>query len=386
MLCVGDVSALASGQPSALSRIYGQPLIHHVVKSLEKIGFSKFCIGVDAVPGALLHYRDDAAARGIDIQFVRDPGAIAAEYGADPPVLVLRTDIFWKAEAVEALLRHAGPFIAAVDENAENQLFERIDLNNRWAGLALLDARTLSQLAQLPDGWDMASALLRQAVQDGVPLLPIKQVELQNGNVRKLSRIEDFPSEALVSSDGGGMSLEEMLFAYPVRRLLPHIWTFGSGRMIAEWLFPILAAATLLLAVSGFAIVAAILAGVTIFAGCVRQAVRAAEYQSGTPNGVDITCWLLLAASVFAALHAVPVGILDAGFLALALVGLCVLAQLRKRQSTITLLTPLSIAAVLLVGALIGDLDLSARILVLLEITSQIRAAFVQGAKNPAAE
>ena len=280
LLCIGEVADQDNVAFSPLSLLYGKPVIHHFIKALQGVGVSRFCIGIDTVPGALLSYRDSVAAEGLNIEFVREPAALSALLDANSRVLVIRADTLWNTSLVKSMLSRGGPFIAAVEERAENQIFERIDLNNRWSGLAVLERRTLDALPQMPEGWDMASALLRQAVQDGVPLLPVKQSELQSGNVRKLTNIED-ASSAVMSLHSGNIdqtnTLEDKLLSYPVSQFLPLLWSVGWGRIVAEWMFPVFALGALSLAIADFVTAATIAAIVAILSAFVRSAARSAD-------------------------------------------------------------------------------------------------------------
>ena len=46
-------------------------------------------------------------------------------------------------------------------------MFERIDAESRWAGVALVDARLLGSTAAMLGDWDLQSTLLRRAMQEG---------------------------------------------------------------------------------------------------------------------------------------------------------------------------------------------------------------------------
>lgn len=389
LLCVDDLSDHDAGRISPLTPLFGQPLIHHLIKGLEKVGISKFCIGIDNVPGALLHYRDEAAAKGMDIEFVRDLSAISQHFGKDTRILVLKTNIVLNSDLLNDALNRAGAAIMTVEEQPENAHFERIDLNNRWSGLAVLETRTLDALPSLPADWDMASALLRQAIQDGVALVPLKQSVLQSGNIRKLVDATDVAaiSDSLHVTNGGhGRSLEEMLLTVPTGWLLPHIWSINWGRALVEWMFPFLASATLLLSATGFASLASACALFAVMAAVVRKAVRAAEYRPRKPDIVDILSWSALAISIFALLKFAQPSLFDAAFLAIAVTALSVLGRFNHRTGQFAFLTPLTIAMALLIGSLMHAADFVAKILILFELCNQLRLSLPASKRQKSAD
>lgn len=376
LLCVDDLSDHEADRISPLTPLFGQPLIHHLIKGLEKVGISRFCIGIDNVPGALLHYRDEAAAKGMDIEFVRDLSAIAQHYGKGARILVLKTDIVLNSDLLNDALNHSGASIMTVEERPENAHFERIDLNNRWSGLAVLETRTLDALPSLPADWDMASALLRQAIQDGVALVPLKQSELQSGNIRKLIDATDVAaiSGSLHGTNGGhGHSFEEMLLTVPTVWLLPHIWSINWGRALVEWMFPFFASATLLLSATGFASLASACALFAVVAAALRRAARAAEYRPRKPDIIDIISWSALAVSIFALLKFAQPSLFDAAFLAIAVTALSVHGGCNQRTGEFAFLTPLTIALALLIASLMHAVDFVAKLLILFELCNQLR-------------
>jgi hypothetical protein len=128
LLCVGDVSAADGNAALPLTLLFGQPMIHHMIKSLQAVGITKFVIGVDTVPGALLAYRDAVSKQGLDLRFVREPSAMTPLLEANSRILLLRADTILDVGLIQQALLHKDALVATVEERAENQVFERIDL------------------------------------------------------------------------------------------------------------------------------------------------------------------------------------------------------------------------------------------------------------------
>lgn len=376
LLCIGDVSSADDAVALPLISMFGKPMIHHMIKSLQHIGISRFCIGVDSVPGALLTYRDAAAKEGVEIGFIREPSAMAALLAGNMRALILRADTIWNIGLIDRALRRGKPLIATVDERGENQMFERIDLNNRWAGMAILDRASLEALTQLPDGWDMASALLRQALQDGVELWPLKQSEIQDGHIRRLENAGDLAaaqSVLMASPVAGPVTLEAKLFSRPFKRFAPAIWAVSWGRGMAEFSFPGIAFGAAVLAVAKFPLGAAMAATVAISAALIRNIVRSAEYRAARSDWTGIAGWALLTAALIGVLKLTEPSLFEAGLLGLTLAGLSLASANHGRGAQFRLLSPLVIALALAFGAIVGVAGLTVKLLIAAEIILQLQ-------------
>lgn len=386
LLCIGDAASANGEIALPLMPSFGQPMIHHMIKALQCIGITHFCIGVDSVPGALLSYRDAVAKEGLELRFIREPIAMAKLLDAGMRALVLRADTIWDAELIERALRHNGPLIATVEERLENQMFELIDLNSRWAGMAILDRNSLQALTQLPEGWDMASALLRQALQDGVSLWPLKQSEIQDGHVRRLASADDLTaaqSRLMAQPAIGPATLESKLFSSGLSRFGPAIWSVPWGRGLAVYSFPGLSLITALLAVFGFPVCASVAAIVAVLASLIRNIVRSTEYRYARSDFVGMAGWMLLTTALIAVLKLTEPSFFEIGFLGLTLIGLSLVSANQNNSEKFWLLSPLVIATAILLGTLAGSAALAVKLLIVAEIVLQLTRALA-ALQNPA--
>ena len=375
LLCIGDVVSADGEVALPLTPLFGRPMIHHMIKALQRIGITQFCVGVDTVPGALLSYRDQVAKEGLELRFVREPSAMAPLLAADTRALVLRGDTIWDVKLIDRALKHDGPLIATVEERSENQMFERIDLNSRWAGMAILDRNSLAALTQLPEGWDMASALLRQAMQDNVTIWPLKQSEIQDGHVRRFENVGDLAaaqSLLLAPPANCPVTLESKLFSKGLARFGPAIWSVTWGRGGAELGFPGLSLIAAILAVTAFPLVASVAAIGAVLASLIRNIVRSAEYRSVRPDWVGMAGWALLATALIAVLKLTEPSYFEAGFLALTLTGLSVVSAHHHNGANYRLLSPLVIALALMLGMLAGSPAWAVKLLIVGEIIRQL--------------
>ena len=378
LLCIGDVAPAEGEVALPLTPLFGRPMIHHMIKALQQVGITQFCVGVDTVPGALLSYRDEVAKEGLELRFVRAPSAMALLLAADARALVLRADTIWDAALIERALRYNGTLIATVEERSENQMFERIDLNSRWAGMAILDRSSLEALTQLPEGWDVASALLCQAMQDGVSLWPLKQSEIQDGHVRRLENTGDLAaaqSLLMAPPANGPATLESKLFARGLARLGPAIWSVSWGRGVAEFCFPGLSLIAAILAVAEFPLVASVAAVGAVLASLIRNIVRSAEYRSARLDWFGMAGWTLLATALVAVLKLTEPSFFEAGFLALTLTGLSLVSARQTNDENYRLLSPLVIALGLMLGTSAGSAAWAVKLLIVSEIIRQLLRA-----------
>ena len=375
LLCIGDVSPAEGEVALPLTPLFGRPMIHHMIKALQSAGITQFCVGVDTVPGALLAYRDEVAKEGLELRFVREPSAMATLLGTDTRALVLRADTIWDEGLIDRALQHDRPLIATVEERSENQMFERIDLNSRWAGMAILDRRSLAALTQLPEGWDMASALLRQGLQDNVTLWPLKQREIQEGHVRRLENAGDLAaarSLLMALPTRGPTTLESKLFSNGFIRIAPAIWSVPWGSRLAAFSFSGLSLIAALLAVTGFSLAAPVAAIGAILASLIRNIVRSAEYRSARSDWVGMVSWALLTAALIAVLKLTEPSFFEAGFLGLTLTGLSLVSAKRNHDAKYRLLSPLVIVLALIFGTLAGGADWAVKLLISGEIIRQL--------------
>lgn len=161
-----------------------QSILELQIEQLKRSGIRRFLVEVDNVSGGLLALVDKSRAQGLVFEFVRSAGDVRTNIQSEEMLVVLAEALFVAPDLLDQTLQHSGSFIATVDGRDDNGQFERIDLNTRWAGIARVDARTVSAIADLPDGWSVASSLLRQALQHDVAFNPLPQQALQGGKLR----------------------------------------------------------------------------------------------------------------------------------------------------------------------------------------------------------
>jgi hypothetical protein len=256
---------------------------------------------------------------------------------------------------LKEMLSSDRPLLATVDEQAENQHFERIDLNSRWAGLCLLHRDSLASLKALPDGWDMGSALLRQALQDGVRRRLLPQKSVQSGALKKLVRPEDLSGVAIASpmiKNEAPKTLESLIFKPLATSLLAYVWMTPWSRKLVEWLFPSFALLSAISAAFAHPYLAAGAAIVALLSAVLRKQVRELEYRAGERDVPGLIAWSLLAATLGASLYHLDLPKAQSAFLWLSVLALSAFAKSYWRKGQFWVSSPLVFALAVLFGQL----------------------------------
>jgi hypothetical protein len=293
----------ATGQGRALQPIAGQSLLACQMQALQRAGVSSFLIEVDTIPGELLNLADDVRNRGVRVEFVRSAKDMQALVKPEHMLVVQAEAHYFSSAIVGELVSKSAPFVATIDGRDENASFERIDLNTRWAGFAVINGAMARSMAELPDGWSIASSLLRTAVQGNVRLEPLAQAAVQSGAIMPVSGEAD--ADRIVAQMLSDRSrrpdglIERHLFAPAAKMLAPTIWLAPQGEAIVGVSRMVFAGGSAGLAMLGWSVAAATSALLAVFLNTVFEVI------SGVGEDKSRDRWqgkLLWAAVVLAAL------------------------------------------------------------------------------------
>ena len=234
---VSAASVVASAdferQSGALQSICGQSLLSYQMQILRQAGIDSFLIEVDSVFGELLNIADRFRASGARVEFIRSAKDLQGHLKPGGRLVVQAEGHYFSPSIVADLMQNMLPFIATVDGRDENATFERIDLNTRWAGFALLSTEIAQAVSEIPDGWSIGSSLLRQAIQSNTRFESIPQVRLELGDVVRVETRDD--ADKIVSQmlqhrtekpDG---FVERYIFGPIAKSIAPVIWSKEWG-------------------------------------------------------------------------------------------------------------------------------------------------------------
>lgn len=324
-------AATQSGANKTNEIVGGQSLLEYQISILARAGISRFLVEVDNVTGALLRLADDNSRKGRSVEFVRS-GSDVQRLLPQPERLWVQSEALYLAPPILGeLLNHRDTFIVTLDGRNENEAFERIDLNTRWAGVALVGSDTVRALQDLPDGWSITSSLLRQALQDKVAFCPLRQQHVQDGDVRIIRSAEDVDAlnqHILVNRRDDRWGYFESSVLGPLSsRIAPAIWQSSFGEPIVAGFSLLLAATSLAFGVLGWG-TAAVAAGlVAIIFNILREAVVGPDDSRTILNAAPMATWVLLGLSALATAQADMSYSSDGMFAAITVVGLALLAQ-----------------------------------------------------------
>jgi hypothetical protein len=358
------------GAIGALQDVAGSSLIGWQISALQKCGIGTFLIEVDSVPGELLNLADGFRKTGARVEFVRSATDLQNFLKPAGKLIVLAEAHYFSASLLVELAQTATPFIATIDGRDENAAFERIDLNTRWAGFALLDAETARSLMELPEGWSIASSLLRHGIQRGVTFSPINQGKLQSGYLARISSqagADALMTRMLSERIGGATGLVERHIFGPVAKIVaPHIWVSKTGASAIGLSKFICAAASFGCGAMGWGIAAAATALIAIFFhtlfGVIGGLTQAKQGRSHT-----LIFWGCLVAAGVAAAWSNTDYAPDAATFIVISIGLIITAYKLKlpRWSATLLQSPALLAAVMLFAAGLSAFALGTKIVTL---------------------
>ena len=352
----------------------GKPILAHQITALRSAGISKFLIEVDSVPGSLLAMDDRLKQSGCEVGFVRSTNDLRSTLGSSDLVIIQAEGVYIAPDFLQELLRQPGAFIATVDGRDENKAFERMDLNTRWAGLAVVSSSIIASIGELPEGWSMTSSLLRQAMQDNVPQRTLKQSELQGGRLRRIVSVadaENLATELMAERAGSEPGLiETQLFTPFAAKVASSLWHVKSRAVYSDTVTLLLGIASAGLAGAGWITAAASAAIAGIFANSVRLALGSEQAENSLSRMVTPVMWLLLGVALIWAASQDAFQTSDGVFAGGIVFGLAILARHLRLPDWArkSLQSPALIAILLIVIAPIGGVYAATKLIGALQL------------------
>lgn len=357
-----------------LPKIFGKPAIFHQVKQLQRLGVDDIIIAVDAIPGELPQLVEQMRAEGGNVRLLRPVNFSETDY-FDGPFLLVAPELWIDDGLLQKALSWKANSVGTVEEGPANGLFERIDLNRRWSGLAVLEAGILLQSRDMPEGWSLASFLLRHSLQLGASEVAISQQMITDGSLLHVSSTGDYEKlvgakflefrqsgtvETFVASLSGS-------FIAPVSQKPALMAAFG-------WVPVVVSIASIAAAYAGH-IMAAL--AVYVLALCLetfRQQLRAVEYHL---KGDDYLSWAIHfagMATLLASFWRSGESLVDMLFLTTLLVALVLMSQMPPKDRTLRTISPLAVTLSLLIGWFLFPLSLVAKSVIVLLLGLNIGA------------
>jgi hypothetical protein len=199
---IGAYQEDESGGLRALLPLAGRTLVEYQVRCASAAGAAPIVVVVERVPQALQDAFERLRLDGVGVLPVSDVGEAVSRFEAGSMILVIGDGIAPPAELVTTLAEEPEAAIATVPDDENHAMFERIDAESRWAGVALVDSRLLGSTAAMLGDWDLQSTLLRRTIQDGAIRVPVSGIGGDPLLAENAEDLQDFQRKLLVGSRG----------------------------------------------------------------------------------------------------------------------------------------------------------------------------------------
>ncbi len=242
----------SEGEAIALLPFAGGSVLQYQLEALHELHINHIFIAIENMSGALIAFSEQMKSKNIAIDFVRRGRDLAEKLPQSAKCLIVADGIIASPTLLAKIVQSEKPIMVTLDSRDENQDFEKIDLNNRWAGLGLIDTQTAATITDLPEDWDILSSLMRQAVQNNISYLALPQSSIEMGVVAKITSEENAIHIArnLLKSRGADADgiVEAKVFNPLSMAIIPKIWPMKSANKIVALTQILCAFSTLILA------------------------------------------------------------------------------------------------------------------------------------------
>ena len=220
----------AEGSLRATLVLAGQTLVEYQARQAAEAGAGHISVHVETVTPALSRSVDRLIADGINVSLVRSTTELRQTVPPDTDILLIGDGIIAARSWFAWIAEQPAPALLVVNDHVTPQ-YERIDAEHRWAGLARLSYRQLSDTLDTLDvlsDWDLQSTLLRHAVQAGGERVLVSDEALFNGGVCQIesqAAADEAEQHFLPrpSSEKAGEGWVEYYLFRPISRRLVHL-------------------------------------------------------------------------------------------------------------------------------------------------------------------
>lgn len=206
-----------AGHLRATLPLAGRTVIERQARLAASAGANPVIIFVERLPAALSAAVERLRRDHVPVQMVRSAEEAAEAVDPFDRVLLVGDGAIVPAAQQLRLAGEQGPAVLTVPEGAHGELYERIDAQSRWAGLAAIDGALLRETANMLRDWDFQSTLLRRTLQAGAG-----HVEADNAaTVAILDKDEDLDElerRIIAGADLANRSWSDYLLS-PIERL-----------------------------------------------------------------------------------------------------------------------------------------------------------------------
>jgi len=221
-----------SGGLRALLPLAGRTLIEYQARCAAAAGAAPVVVIVEGIPLSLNAAFERLRGEGINLIPVSDGNEAASRFEPGALILMIADGCAPDMPLVARIAEAGEAAIATVPDDEAHAGFERLDALSRWAGVALVDGRTLGATVAMLGDWDLQSTLLRRTVQAGAVRLPVGDGPFASPLLA--SRAEEtagFERRLLIASRGARRD-------WVSRYILPIVEEFATERLMESRLRP----------------------------------------------------------------------------------------------------------------------------------------------------
>jgi hypothetical protein len=156
-----------AGHLRATLPLAGRTVIERQARLAASAGANPVVIFVERLPAALSAAVERLRRDRVPVRLVRSVEEAAEAVDPFDRILLVGDGAIVPAAQQIRLAAEKGPAVLTVPEGAHGELYERIDAESRWAGLAAIDGALLRETVGMLRDWDLQSTLLRRTLQAG---------------------------------------------------------------------------------------------------------------------------------------------------------------------------------------------------------------------------
>jgi len=220
-----------NGALRALLPLAGRSLLEYQVRCAAAAGAAPIVVVVQHVPQALQDAFERLRLDGVGVFPVSDVNEAVSRFEAGSMILLIGDGVAPSAELIAAIAGEPEPAVATVPDDEAHEMFERIDAESRWAGVAVVDAHLLGSTAAMLGDWDLQSTLLRRTLQEGAIRVPAVDSGGDPLLAESADDLADFQRKLLVGSRG-------LRPDWVSRYLLPPVEEFATEQLMETALRP----------------------------------------------------------------------------------------------------------------------------------------------------
>ena len=229
---IGAYQEDESGGLRALLPLAGRSLLEYQVRCASAAGAAPIVVVVERVPQTLQDAFERLRIDGVGVFPVSDISEAVSRFEAGSMILLVGDGVAPPAELVASIADEPEPAVAVVPDDEVHAMFERIDGESRWAGVAVVDAHLLGSTAAMLGDWDLQSTLLRRSLQEGAIRVPVSHAGGDPLLAETADDLQDFQRRLLVSSRGVRPD-------WVSRFLLPPLEEFATEQLMESGIRPL---------------------------------------------------------------------------------------------------------------------------------------------------